>query len=304
VTDPITTTIRTPVTVSPAPENEYSRSLVICRSSNYWPSIIERLVGGAYDPLVFPMSFGSIFNSDSHRELIWGAMDIGTAGFMLHKPREILLITDEEDVAHIKAAVAVAKRMSVEVQRLSGINYEPSFRHIHIDENRNARIEAESVSFPRRKTKHLVLGCIDPRLLRVRTDAERNDLSEAAWFTVPGCIKHLGSLNMKEWKNLPLWITENLRYAIKELGMSRLTVCPHEGCKAHPVANEYSRGVQSRQKALRKRINETKKEIRRLRKTPLFGKLDIDVMAVTLGGQRMATRVVKKGRKTVEIILS
>lgn len=302
----IQTTVRPPLTVAPTPENEHSRSLVICRSDNYTPSIIERIVGGAYDPLVFPMPYGEMFSSPQSETLIQGMIDIAIIGFGLHKPRDIVLITDSRDGVHAKEMLVVAEKIADEIAGVVDLGYKPSIRYIHIDENRYSDPDGEGpVYFPLRETKRIILGCIDPRLLRVRTSAEINDLAKAAWFTVPGCIRYLEKHRGGNWKNTPVWIFENLKYSAEVLGMKWLTVCPHEDCKAHPINGQSEKTSSSQQKALRKRIQNTKKQIVQLRSIDAqFVKIHIDIMAVRFKGQRLATRVCGVGKKSKEIVLN
>ncbi len=274
------------------PEADVSRALVICHSRWFAPSVVQNMVGGAYDPLTYLLRFKDLHLKRS-KNLLRGVMDIMTLAFKIHMPSEIVLITDDEDPPEMLSAIErMAKRLVV----VASLDYVPEVVHVRLDSDGRGVYKGVEVMFSRRKTRKVICGCIDPRLARVRSEIEGR--CSSSWFTVPGCVYQLGKRD-RAWKYLRLWIRENLRYAKLHLGMVKLKVCPHEDCKAHGAP----RGIDERAdegslaRVLKWRVRETENAVRRLLSDRVFKGLSFEIVAVTFNGRPLAIRVSDKRSK-------
>ncbi|MES3005904.1 MAG: hypothetical protein V4664_03075 [Patescibacteria group bacterium] len=245
------------------------------------------------------MPFNEIFKSRHWRKLLEAMMTISTMGFSLHRPAEVLVIIDYgEDT---KAVRELVEAMAKSVRHSAKLDYTPVVRCLELDAKGTARDGNEIVEFPRRKVNRCVLGCIDPRLARVRTEIEV-ELLDASWLTIPGCLYHLTTTRKRAWSSLRRWARENLRYAKTNLGMCELIICPHEDCKAHPVKVEGSGKVNSLNIGLERRITATKAAIGRLCNDKFFCGLKYSIVPISLDGRPLAIKEGKRGSVHVRLV--
>lgn len=289
--------IHRPAFTTAPPEEDVSQALVMCHSRWFTPSVVQNMVGGAYDPLTYLLRFKDL-NSKRSKNLLRGVMDIMTLAFKIHRPDEIVLITDDEDPPELLLAIErMAKRLVV----TASLDYQPEVVHVQLDGDGQGMYKGAKVVFPRRKTSKVICGCIDPRLARVRSEIENR--CSSSWFTVPGCVHQLGKRE-RAWKYLRLWIRENLRHAKLHLGMMKLKVCPHEDCKAHGAP----RGIDERAdegslaRVLKWRVRETENAVRRLLSDRVFKGLSFEIVAVTFNGRPLAIRVADQRRKKKKFV--